>query len=334
LACGGGADGLTARGHPAALYWAPPLCLQLGPVESSSQTSSLFTENQRLYPSCFKRARSKKGAKPSAQRTAAQHREVPARERPYQEEPFCGHICRRFWVKLKYSGLGEPPNRDHVGELLFQSQWITLQDIYSFISLPNRREFEICFNTEKALNVFLDQYSSNQQHWKDFEVFSPTNLDIKTLVVKFWTGRISDYDIELYLKRFCDILKPVIKPVDNLGLWYGVRKYQVKLRKDAEGKVVSISNSVSFGPYNGKISYQGQTSSCYICQSTAHQVKDCPETKCWKCGGLGHKAMECDNAAYCTLCANVGHNYFTCPKSYANKFKQGPRNVSGHRHRH
>ena len=230
----------------------------------------------------------------------------------------------KYWVKLKYIGLGEPPDRNYVGELLFQSQWITLQDIYSFISLPNRKEFEICFNTEKALHVFLELQSSNQHVWKDFEVFSPANLDVKTLVIKFWTGRISDYDVELYLKRFCDVLKPAVKPVDNFGMWYGIRKYQVKLRKDAEGKMMPIPNSVSFGPYNGKISYQGQASSCYVCQSTGHQAKECLETKCWKCGGFGHKAMECGNAATCTLCGDVGHIFFTCPKSYANKSKQKP----------
>ncbi|KAL6465822.1 hypothetical protein MHYP_G00259550 [Metynnis hypsauchen] len=131
---------------------------------------------------------------------------------------FSEHFLK-YWAKLKFTGLGEPPDRNFVGEMLFKSQWLNVQDIYSFISLPNRREFEICFNNEKVLHVFLELHSANQHVWKDFELFSPVNLDVKTLIVKFWTGRISDYDIEMYLKRFCEILKPVVKPVDNFGLW-------------------------------------------------------------------------------------------------------------------
>uniref|UniRef100_A0A3B1IWV2 CCHC-type domain-containing protein n=1 Tax=Astyanax mexicanus TaxID=7994 RepID=A0A3B1IWV2_ASTMX len=161
--------------------------------------------------------------------------------------------------------------------------------------------------------------------WRNFESFSPINFDIKNIIVKFWTGRISDADIELYLSRFCEILKPVIKPVDNLGFWYGIRKYQIKLKKDAQGRLLSIPNSVSLGPYNGQIIYQGQAPACFICQSHDHQAKECNTTKCWKCGALGHKSAVCQNTAMCSLCGTSGHSFFNCPHSYTNKVKQSQR---------
>lgn len=225
------------------------------------------------------------------------------------------------WVKLSFVGPGDPPDRNSVGTLLLQSQWISVQDIYSFIGLPNRKDFEICFTNERALRVFLDLTSSNQEKWVDFQIYSPINQDIKTLIVKFWTGRICDADVEMYLRRYCEILKPVEKPVDNLGFWYGVRKYKVKLRRDANGQVMGIPNSILLGPYNGTIFYQGQVSRCFVCQSTDHQVKECQSVKCWQCGEFGHKSKECKNNAICNLCGIQGHSFFNCPKSYANRFK-------------
>ncbi|KAG9269201.1 zinc finger CCHC domain-containing protein 3 isoform X2, partial [Astyanax mexicanus] len=113
------------------------------------------------------------------------------------------------------------------------------------------------------------------------------------------------------------------KPVDNMGYWYGVRKYKVKLLRDANGHILSIPNSILFGMYNGTISYQGQIPRCFVCQSTEHQVKDCQTVKCWQCGEFGHKSKtECNNNAVYNLCRNQGHSYFTCPNSYINRLKK------------
>ncbi|XP_062865390.1 zinc finger CCHC domain-containing protein 3-like [Trichomycterus rosablanca] len=227
----------------------------------------------------------------------------------------------KYWAKISFIGSGSAPSRDEVAEKLFMSQSVSGEDIFSFISLPNRKDFELCFRNERSLRVFMNIYNSNKEQWRDFEIFSPLQFDIKTVIVKFWTGRIPDEDVELYLRRFCDIVKPAIKPVDRFGIWYGIRKYQVRIKKDLNNQDIGIPNNISLGPYNGKIIYQGQISRCYTCQATDHIAKECKEVKCWQCSSFGHKAKDCNNTAICNLCGTVGYTFFMCPNSYANRSK-------------
>ncbi|KAL7370532.1 hypothetical protein ABVT39_003399 [Epinephelus coioides] len=210
-----------------------------------------------------------------------------------------------FLVRLKY---------------IFDSCWINTSDVYSFIALPNKRDFELIFLQEAPMRRFLDVYSTKQGEpkWREWMVESAIQIDIVNLVVKFWTGRVPDNNVELYLSRFCDILQ-VNKPLDKHGIWYGVRKYKVKLHKDTGGQVKQIPNCISMGPYNGRIIYPGQTTCCFICGSPDHQVKQCPTEKYWKCGGLGHKATTCNSESLCNLCGQNVHIFFNCPHSYANQ---------------
>lgn len=84
---------------------------------------------------------------------------------------------------------------------------------------------------------------------------------------------------------------------------------------------MQISNSISMGPYNNKITFPGQIQRCYICNSTEHQNKDCDNLKCWKCGKHGHKGKECNNIEVCNLCGEMGYLYFRCPRLFSNKPK-------------
>ncbi|KAL6465852.1 hypothetical protein MHYP_G00259850 [Metynnis hypsauchen] len=234
-------------------------------------------------------------------------------------------VVGRHWAKLRYVALGEAPNRSEVGSQLLRSQWINAQDIYSFIALPNRKDFEIIFFQERALQSFTQIFDAGVGNgfWKDWELDTSAPQDVRFVYVKFWTGRVADADVEQYLRRYCEILQPVFKPLDQFGLWYGVRRYKVKLRHTSDGNLYQIPNSISLGPYNGRISYPGQIQRCYICGSQDHQVKDCETLKCWKCGELGHRGKECENTEICNLCQEHGHTYFTCPSSYSNKAR-GP----------
>ena len=232
------------------------------------------------------------------------------------------------WIRLKYVGNDQPPTREFVGrQLLFDNGLVNARDLYSFIALPNRSEFELCFLEETALRRFLERCTTGPDHhlWRDWQFESSVSLDTMNIVVKFWTGRVTDHDVNLYLRRFCDILEPPYKPVDQFGVWYGVRKYKIKV-KSVDGTRLSIPNAVSLGPYSGRIFYPGQSVKCFTCGSDDHQVKDCNAVKCWRCGCLGHKAKECENPATCNLCGSSGHTFFSCPGSYANKAKAQRRN--------
>lgn len=66
--------------------------------------------------------------------------------------------------------------------------------------------------------------------------------NIKNTVINFWTVRIVDSDVEKYLIRFC-VLNPVYKPLDQFGIWYGVRRYKIKLKKNLDGTLIQIPNS-------------------------------------------------------------------------------------------
>lgn len=58
---------------------------------------------------------------------------------------------------------------------------------------------------------------------------------------------------------------------------------------------MQIPNSISMGPYDGKITFPGQIQRCCICSLTEHQIKDYDIMKYWKCCQHGHKGKECTN---------------------------------------
>lgn len=229
----------------------------------------------------------------------------------------------QHWARVKFNGDGEPPSRDSVGEkLFFDTNCVQVKDIYSFIALPNRKEFELCFVSEDAVRRFMVNFAKQTAEWKEWDIEASVQSDIINVVVKFWTGRVSDHDVELFIKRYGDLVQPPYKPLDRFGIWYGIRKYRIKLHKDSSGQPKSPPTSVSFGPFNGRIIYPGQTQQCFNCGATDHQARECTLIKCWKCGELGHKAKGCSNTSLCNLCGGKGHSFFSCPHSFANRAKQ------------
>ncbi|KAL7859114.1 hypothetical protein SRHO_G00142610 [Serrasalmus rhombeus] len=158
-------------------------------------------------------------------------------------------VVGRHWAKLRYVALGEAPNRSEVGSQLLRSQWINAQDIYSFIALPNRKDFEIILFQEGALQSFTQIFDASVGHgfWKNWKLDTSAPQDVRFVYVKFWTGKVVDADVEQYLRRYCEILQPVFKHLGQFGLWYRVRRYKVKLRHDPDGNLYQIPNSISLG---------------------------------------------------------------------------------------
>ena len=72
-----------------------------------------------------------------------------------------------------------------------------------------------------AHRSFLEIVSnkSNDHKWSEWNMKSSVAIDVLTIVVKFGTGRLSDHDIDLYLKRYCEIIQSAYKPLDKFGIW-------------------------------------------------------------------------------------------------------------------
>lgn len=80
---------------------------------------------------------------------------------------------------------------------------------------------------------------------------------VKQIIVKFWTGRRADANVEQYLSQVCEILH-------QFGIWYGVRRYKVKVKRASNSSLMSILMTITMGPHNGKIIYSGQVPSCFM----------------------------------------------------------------------
>ena len=92
------------------------------------------------------------------------------------------------WARLKCTGEADPPSREYVGkELLFESNLLCARDVHSFIALPNRREFELCFYQQATLRRFLEQHAaeSQQDKWNFWSIDSSVSIGVVNLVVKF-----------------------------------------------------------------------------------------------------------------------------------------------------
>ena len=165
------------------------------------------------------------------------------------------------WVRLRYNGsLQTTPSRDHVVEqLLLKTANVKASDLLSFIGPSNHKEYEACFNTERSLKEFAHEFNNETDgKWKRWSMESPLELDVVSLTVRMNSGRVHDEDVACFVNRFGEILQTVFKPKDKYGLWYGVRKYRVKQRRDVEGKLVPIPNCLTLGPFRAMISYPGQ----------------------------------------------------------------------------
>ncbi|CAL8376342.1 unnamed protein product [Gadus morhua 'NCC'] len=67
--------------------------------------------------------------------------------------------------------------------------------------------------------------------------------------------KYTDHDVEVYLNRYCSILQKPYKPLDQFGIWYGIRKYKVEHKRDANNHLMSLPTSVTLGPYNGRLHF-------------------------------------------------------------------------------
>ncbi|KAK3739170.1 hypothetical protein QZH41_007002 [Actinostola sp. cb2023] len=65
-----------------------------------------------------------------------------------------------------------------------------------------------------------------------------------------------------------------------------------------------------------KVYYRGQRQTCRKCGSASHFAKDCPNTQCFRCHGLGHVSRECTMVERCERCGEEGHTSWSCKAAF------------------
>ena len=69
----------------------------------------------------------------------------------------------------------------------------------------------------------------------------------------------------------------------------------------------AILSYLRFGTFLICLSHDGQTHTCRWCNRRGHFAKDCPNTVCFNCDGLGHKVNECTREELCCICKKPTH---------------------------
>lgn len=79
----------------------------------------------------------------------------------------------------------------------------------------------------------------------------------------------------------------------------------------------SPRRSVHFSMSNSRPNSSERDIFCYQCGSRSHLVKDCPQTRCFKCSEFGHMASFCTKPlpSFCYQCDSRSHFVNKCPQT-------------------
>ena len=196
----------------------------------------------------------------------------------------------------------------------FKNLKCDVDSLKAVVLLPSG--LEVTFVSEAALRGFL-----NVIEGKEWEVVCELKATtIVTLAPRGQGGHalISDEAVVSFLRKYGSVLEGKrLHYKDFPTVQTGVRQFRVKLGDKP------IPSSVSFGRAAFFLSYQGQDKTCFKCQKTGHQAKDCSDITCHKCGREGHTVKECKNLVKCIVCDKEGHTFRNCPSSYSGALKLG-----------
>ncbi|MBN3295733.1 ZCHC3 protein, partial [Amia calva] len=154
----------------------------------------------------------------------------------------------------------------------------------------------------------------------DFVVDALTDREIKIVTIQFYNEAVAEYDVEVWLRRHCEILSESKRVNDEDGVWTGARRWQVRLQVEvaAIGGVRHLPSTVVLGANRGLVFYHGMPKLCRNCGALGHLAAACTVIKCKVCGGE-HLTRACKQERACNLCGGGGHLFRNCPSSYANR---------------
>ncbi|KAK3750762.1 hypothetical protein QZH41_002284 [Actinostola sp. cb2023] len=154
-------------------------------------------------------------------------------------------------------------------------------------------------------------------------------LDLGTLTINGFPVVVSSVDarrryVKIYFLLYEVSNQQLQAALSEYGHVYHVRRDSIYDFKEIESGVRTVTMTVnkdvpSFLKVMGcevKIFYRGQRQTCRKCGSEFHFAKDCPNTRCFRCHGLGHVSRECDMLERCERCGEEGHTSWSCKAAF------------------
>lgn len=207
-------------------------------------------------------------------------------------------------------------------ELGFQPS--QLDYIFAF---PGRKIFEVVFTTFSSYELCVNRFNSKKNVTpclQKIHLIPLSERDIRTVTVLIHSERIKVEDITTWLSMHCTILNTSLMR-DEDGIKTGASKFQVRLKKDAEGNYHHLPSLIQLGPIRGYVFYNGQPKECRKCGSLDHIAANCEMEICRHCKSKDHGSRDCQLPKKCNLCGAEDHRFRDCPHAYSNKIKQQER---------
>ncbi|KAM4023517.1 LOW QUALITY PROTEIN: uncharacterized protein ACNLHF_028180 [Anomaloglossus baeobatrachus] len=224
-------------------------------------------------------------------------------------------------VRFKYIGPKEvlPQCRYVVRELLCRQMGFVPREILAVSNLQDGQGYDVSFKLMSDLDRFWADYPKfrDTEDWNKFLLVPISRPDTVTVNVTFWNEAVPPQDIEVWLRRHCDLVSGLSKVRDEDGIWTMGWKVLVKLRQ-YNNITAHLPNSFFIGREKGRCYYPEQPRKCFKCAKTGHLANACTVVKCSLCGEIGHVAADCRDVR-CNLCASVSDDWTISPNKRKKK---------------
>lgn len=227
----------------------------------------------------------------------------------------------RNTVRLRWRGdmgVDFPGRIEFVEKILMASLGFEAMDFFCIQMNSAARFVDVTFDSEDLFMTFWDRYKvySMKAPVKDYAAESLWNRNFRIITVHMFNPYASDWDIEAFLGKYCDVLVSAVYQRDLLGIWNGKRQFKVLLRQDAKGfdGYRHPPANFSIGPNRGYLFYSGQPLYCRKCMSFGHTEMRCNQVRCRNCEELGHETKDCPFVKKCNICGSDEHLFRQCPQ--------------------
>ncbi|MBN3310388.1 ZCHC3 protein, partial [Amia calva] len=133
----------------------------------------------------------------------------------------------------------------------------------------------------------------------NFVVDALTDREIKIVTIQFYNEAVVEYDVEVWLRRHCEILSDSRRVNDEDGVWTGARRWQMHLQVE----MAAIGGVL--GENRGLVFYHGMPKLCRNCGALGHLAAACTVIKCKVIGGE-HQTRTCKQERACNQCCGGG----------------------------